>query len=259
MQRFGKVILPVMALCASGTTLAGTRQVYPVRVDPVARAASGGLRNDDPATLGTIRCHGGPALGAQPTGTSGGGCVATQVVAMNSTTVGSCFTSNSEHLATIRSLNEDSYVSFFWDDFGNCTGVTAIIGSLTPAAIGTTQVGSGQVVVNTTQDWARGDVGGTRNSSDNVQWIQCQVRAQLGVSSSARCSAQMADGTRADCDTRNSQHLRNIGALTSTSQLYFEWINEAPLVGSDGTVFGVLGTCSAVRVETATHTATKLP
>jgi len=259
MPGYIRIVLLALSTVASGASLAGARNVYPVQVDQERRSASGGLRNDNPAVLGVIRCHAGPALEARTANTSSGGCLATAFPSPSLGVVGSCFTSNSEHLATIRSLNEDSYVSFFWDTNGNCTSVTAITGSLIPPAIGTTQVDFGPVVINNTQNWARGDVASTRNSSDNLQWLQCWVRAQLGVPTTARCSAQMADGTRADCDTTNATHLRNIGTLTAVSQLYFAWTNETPLVASDGTVLGVLGTCSAVRVENSTLTPTKLP
>lgn len=249
--RMHLIFMSLAAGLVAADATAGLRSAFPVVINDNQRMANGAFGNGGtPGDSDSIFC----VIGAESQG-SCGALVLGPVPLFRS-----CVTSNTQHLALIRGLNEDSVVTFMWDAAGNCTNIIANIGSRALPARAPANPSQSQVSIDETLRRASGLVGGTYNSSDAEQWIQCAVYIDSGTTTShARCTARDATARRVDCDTSNPALLANIGAMSSTSELYFEWTNPRPLVGSNGTVFGVLGDCSRIRVTTGSQGEAKIP
>lgn len=118
-----------LALVLASTTLtasAGLRVTSPVWVDPQERIVMGTLA-DTRATADNVQyvtCVTG-ALGI-------GSCGAVDAKGRRA----ACSTMNPDHIATIRSLTQHSFISFSWDESGVCTLIQVQNGSWSlPAAI----------------------------------------------------------------------------------------------------------------------------
>jgi hypothetical protein len=107
------------ALLASTGVLAGFRSAQQVVIADAERLANGdlGYVANTADTTQYIGCY---SLGVS------GSCYARDRTGL----ARSCSTSDSTLLAVIRSLNGDSYLTFWWDTSGRCTSIRVDNGSL---------------------------------------------------------------------------------------------------------------------------------
>jgi hypothetical protein len=112
-------------LLASPSALAGLKTFGDVSINDSAMVASGelGAARSTTDTRQYLSCQ-----TAADTGSSLGQCFAVDANGV----FRSCYTFNPQLVATIRSLNGDSYLVFDWNANGECTGVIVYNGSDTP-------------------------------------------------------------------------------------------------------------------------------
>ena len=120
--RFERAMIAAAAvgLLASTTALAGLLQDMAVTIDEVARSASG--------SLGFVRNSSDRVqyIGCEPgSGGFGSTCYARNTAGVTRT----CVTADPDVMNTIASLNGDSHLIFYWDQFGQCTAVYVSIES----------------------------------------------------------------------------------------------------------------------------------
>jgi hypothetical protein len=122
MTRFRPVSM--VAVCASvliltsHSAIAGTQRASAVTIDDIGMSASGplGSARNSGDTRQAIGCYTAADAGSDSVGLC-------QAVDANG--VGrQCFTYDPQVLATIRSLNGDSYLLFYWNSDGSCSGVS---------------------------------------------------------------------------------------------------------------------------------------
>lgn len=84
-----------------------------VSIDDAARSAVGslGFVRDSSDRMQYIGCQLGFSLGGQ--------CFARNTAGVTRT----CFTRDPDLMGTIAALNGDSYLTFYWDQSGTCTGI----------------------------------------------------------------------------------------------------------------------------------------
>jgi hypothetical protein len=119
MKKTGTMVGLCLAMGLSTASFAGAKDTFAVYIDTASRFAIGsmGSARNSTDTHQNMYCY---------TNTSGYGyCMATDA---SGTSVG-CSTSNANMLATIRSLNSDSYLQFFYDGGGYCTSILVGTGS----------------------------------------------------------------------------------------------------------------------------------
>jgi hypothetical protein len=112
----------LVAAAAPIVAHAGLRGLNRVSVDPAARRVTGGFgstRNSPDATS-YVYCY---ASASQSN--VFGYCFASDAAG----DYGTCFTNVPAIIETIRSLDGDSAVTFYWDTSGSCTSVSAFKGS----------------------------------------------------------------------------------------------------------------------------------
>jgi hypothetical protein len=120
--------------------------------------------------------------------------------------------------------------------------ILALVAGSTVASAGQTQ--SAPVVIDYSLNYATGNLGAARNSSDNQQFIGCEVEALAGDSFIwVTCQAQDAHGNSIRCLSKDPTLVQTVSTLKSDSWLYFDWINAASP--------GASVDCAMIRVRTS--------
>jgi len=141
-----------------------------------------------------------------------------------------CWTSNPEHLAVIRSMQDDSMLTFRWNDDADCTHITVISNSQeAPRPSAPASPTSGLFVLDDIRG-AGGTLGEIHDSVSTRAFIECDVFAALTGQISSGCRF-VNDNTPQNffyqCASSDPVTHAKLRALTGSSYLQVRWEGDA--------------------------------
>jgi hypothetical protein len=92
-----------------------------------------------------------------------------------------------------------------------------------PSLAGAGYKQAGTVTIDYSQRIASGSLGGTRNSTNAYEYLDCGVYQDLGYPATATCHAQDAAGNRVWCTTTNSGLVDQVKSIKGDSHVSFGW------------------------------------